>query len=154
MKTLAIATQSLHRGTLAVFVAALALSACATPSVGANDPVKSTPLRSQEECLFTRTVDDWTPLSDEQLIIYGPGRRQAFLTTLNFPSHDLKYGLRLGFLDSDNNGRLCSFDSIIIPDGVPDRIQIRSMVRIDEAEAKRLIAATKKPPKVKKKKVD
>lgn len=146
MKIQSITTLPVRRGALVVAVAALALGACATPtagtSAGNDEPVKSTPLRSAEDCVFSSVVDDYSPISDEQLIVYGPGRRQAYLTTLVFPSSGLRFGIRLGFLDSDNNGRICSFDSVLIPDGVPDRVSIKSMVRIDPAEAKRLIDAS------------
>jgi len=151
VNTHSVATAALRRGALA-FAVAVALAACATPPAGAGDPVKSKPLVSNQDCIFSTVMDDWTDLSDEQLIIYGFGgkNRQAYLTTLTFPSHDLRFGIRLGIDDYDHDGRICAFDSIVIPGGAPDRIQIKSMVRIEPAEAKRLVDESKAARKAKK----
>lgn len=151
MNTHTAAVAALRRGASA-FAVAVALAACATPPAGAADPVKSKPLVSNQDCIFSTVVDDWTDLNDEQLIIYGYGgkNRQAYLTTLTFPSHDLRFGIRLGIDDYDHDGRICAFDSIVIPGGAPNRIQIKSMVRVAPEEARRLVNESKVARKAKK----
>lgn len=151
MNTHSVAQLTGCRFGLAVFAAMFVVTGCATSAAKSGQPEKSTPSLSREDCIFASVLNDWSALSDDQLIIFGPGRRQAYLTTLSFPSSDLTFDIRLGFYDSDRNGRICGhgFDAIIFPGGHPDRISIASMQRIDPAEAKRLIEAAKKPRKAK-----
>lgn len=131
----------------------LALAACAStpqPKTGAA-AVPSPP--GKEDCLFFRTVDDWTPIDRERLLVYGIGR-VPYLATLSFPSSDIEYDYAIGFQDADHDGRLCSgFDSIILRSGIPDRISIRSLQRLEKADAKAFLAATH-PKRVKTRKID
>jgi Family of unknown function (DUF6491) len=130
--------------TLVVLV--LTSAGCATRSAAANKPAA----RSDDACVFSSTLDDYQPIDDERLILWAPGHRQPYLLTLSFPSTDLKWGLRLGFEDRDRNGLICGFgpDAVIVPNGIPDRITIRSMEKITPEKAKELLAAArKKTPK-------
>jgi hypothetical protein len=121
----------------------LAFAGCASMS---SPPTGAAALPSppgKDDCLFFRTLDDWTPIDRERLIVYGPGR-VPYLATLSFPSHDMLYSIGIAFLDSDNDGRFCGhgFDSILVRDGLPDRISLRSLQRIEKADAKVLVDAT------------
>ena len=131
----------------------MTLAACTTasrPPTGAA-AIASPP--GKEDCLFFRTLDDWTPIDRERLLIYGPGR-VPYLATLSFPSSDLQYDYAIGFQDSDHDGRLCSgFDSILLRSGIPDRISIRSLQRLEKADAKAFLDAVN-PKRVKAHKLD
>ena len=133
-----------------VAVCSGALSSCASlqPAIPeaavAND-------RDREECIFSVTVRDWSALDSERLIIYGISRKQPYLVKLSFPSTELPFAFAIGVKDGDNNGRICGFgnDAILIPRGIPDRINIHSVQRITVEEAKGLIEAAKPKKKPK-----
>ena len=123
-------------------IGALTLAACATTEprqlTGAA-AVPSPP--GKEDCVFFRTMRDWSAVDRERLILYGMGRT-TYLATLSFPSTELPFDYTLGFQDRDNDGRICGgFDSIITRDGIPDRITIASVKRIDEKDAKAFLEA-------------
>jgi hypothetical protein len=135
----------------------MALAGCAstgTPQGAApqsaaaeKTPVMSTPSLSKEECLFASVVDDWSPIDDERLLIYGPGRRQAFLATLAMPTSDLRFGFTIAIIDGDNNGRICGHgsDAIVIGgSAIPGRNTIISLQRIENTEADAMVSAKRK----------
>ena len=124
-------------------VTAMTLAACAStgprPLTGAA-AVPSPP--GKEDCVFFRTMRDWASVDRERLILYGIGR-QTYLATLSFPSTELPFDYAIGFQDRDNDGRICGgFDSIVFREGIPDRITIASLKRIDEKDAKAFLEAT------------
>ena len=141
-------TSDLRRGEL--FALLLALSGCATaPASRTSDqveegvePRRSTPSTSGEDCLFQQFVDDWMPVDAERLLIFGNGRREAFLAQLATPVPSLPFDWRIAIADIDRNGRICGFssDAVVFAQGsIPDRVTIRSMRRIDKVEADALL---------------
>jgi len=129
-------------GIASAIATALMLAACASttprPLTGAA-AVPSPP--GKEDCVFFRTMRDWSAVDRERLILYGMGK-QTYLATLSFPSTELPFDYLVGFQDRDNDGRICGgFDSIITRDGIPNRITIASVKRIDEKDAKEFLAA-------------
>jgi Family of unknown function (DUF6491) len=131
----------------------LSLSACVVPQQSAEQPPqKSRPSTSREECLFMSVTNDWATVDDQRFLIYGPGKRYAFLAQLALPTADLRYGLQLKLIDGDRNGRICGFSSDAVEfenTSMPGRILIRSIQRIERAEANALLAtvrAKSKPP--------
>lgn len=123
----------------------MAISGCTTRSAAADKPAAK---RNDSECVFSSSVNDYQPLDNERLIVWAPGRKQPYLLTLSFPSSDLKWGMQLGFEDRDRNGSICGygFDSVIIPNGMPDRITIGSMTKITPQEAKAYLESARKKP--------
>ncbi len=123
-------------------VSALTLAACA--STGPRQLTGAAAVPSppgKEDCVFFRTMRDWSAVDRERLILYGMGK-QTYLATLSFPSTELPFDYMLGFQDRDNDGRICGgFDSIITRDGIPNRITIASVKRIDEKDAKAFLEA-------------
>jgi hypothetical protein len=103
------------------------------------------------DCMFSRTIDDWTVVDDETLIVWAPDHKSPYLVKLFFPEFGLKSAFALGFLDKDNDGLICDVgrDALIARSIIPgraDHIPLRTVQRIDVAEAKQLIAtATSKP---------
>ena len=139
----------------ALLAVSLALDGCAMNARATSAAASNAPRSpdGKEDCLWFRTLDDWSPVDRDRLIVYGPGR-VPYLATLAFPSFDLNWNLAVGFQDRDNDGRLCGgFDAILLREGVPDRINIASLKRIDKADAKALLEAVD-PRHRKAKKVD
>ena len=127
-----------------------ALTGCASVQTAAPEAAAAND-KAREECIFSVTVRDWSALDSERLIIYGISRKQPYLVKLSFPSTELPFAFAIGVKDGDNNGRICGFgsDAILIPRGIPDRINIHSVQRISVEEAKGLIEAAKPKKKPK-----
>ena len=103
------------------------------------------------DCIFTRTIDSWTVLNNDTLLIYAPSRKNPYLVKLFRPEYALKSEFQLGFWDRDNDGQICdvSRDAILLTGfggGYANRIPIWSVQRINEAEANELIAKSKAKP--------
>jgi Family of unknown function (DUF6491) len=124
-----------------------ALTSCAA----INEPAKSTPSISKEDCLIASAVEDWTPLDDERLIIFGAGRK-AFLATLVFPSPDLRFGFQIAIVDGDNNGRICGHgsDAVVVDNAtVPGRLVIQSLQPLEKSEVDAYLKKDVQPRKIK-----
>lgn len=99
------------------------------------------------DCVFARNIDNWNALDDETLIIYAPTRHQPYLVKLWTPVFGLKSELDIGVQDADNDGQLCDYgrDSIIVrsPAGHPERYKVRTLTRLDEAQAQAMLDSSK-----------
>ena len=117
------------------------LAGCATPASRPGDVAAKS--RGQEDCIFANLVTDWAELDREHLILYALGSQLPYLVQLAFPSNELEFNMRVGVLDGDPDGRICGngFDWILIPGGMPDRIQILSIRKLSKDEAKQMLAA-------------
>lgn len=129
----------------------LALAGCSsTPRAPSGAAAIPSP-PGKDDCLFFRTLDDWSPIDRERLLIYGPGK-VPYLATLSFPSSEMTFDFAIGFQDHDRDGRLCGhgFDAIVVRDGSPGRITIRSLQRIEKADAEKLLDAANPKRKARK----
>jgi hypothetical protein len=100
------------------------------------------------DCMFARTLRDWRPLDDEHLLLFGPGHT-AYLVQLVRPAIDLSFNDFIGVYDRD--GSICPFggDAVVIGGPMPERISIRSMQRLDDAQLDEVyVKFGIKPPKV------
>jgi hypothetical protein len=116
-----------------------AVFAAASIGIGASAQAatNSSSRAGRNECLFTRTIQDFRPLYSHKMVIWGPGRK-AYLVELSMPLFDLKFANRLAFVDRDNNGMLCGYgmDRIVVADSsafsrTPSTIL--GMKRLDDA---------------------
>jgi hypothetical protein len=135
------------------FFAALLLSIQASAAAPANQSSQNTDASKPRggDCMFSRTIDDWTVVDDETLVVWAPDHKSPYLVKLFFPEFGLKSAFALGFLDKDNDGLICDVgrDAIIargIIPGSADRIPLRTVQRIDVADAKQLIAKARSKP--------
>jgi hypothetical protein len=87
------------------------------------------------DCVFSRTIDNWTALDDRNLIIWAP-RRHAYLVELSFPLHSLRYTVDVGIVDRNHDGRICGFgtDRVFVPGNptFPEDSTILSMTRLND----------------------
>lgn len=67
------------------------------------------------ECIFIRSIEDWKAIDAYRLVIYAPGRRNAYLVELNSYCPDLRFADSIA-LDSGLDGQLCGFggDAILV----------------------------------------
>lgn len=113
--------------------ACLALGGCASrPSSDATAAVEGR-VGEPADCLFNRGVRDFTALDNQNLILYGPGSR-AYHVVLTRPSFDLQREYEIGIYDRD--GRICPFggDAVIVQGTFTERITIRSIEAITDAD--------------------
>lgn len=111
-----------------------------------NVAAASTPKQGRGgDCIFSRTISGWRVLDDETMLVWGPTRKRPYEVKLWHRAQGLKFENQIGFLDRNSDGQFCDYggDSIVTTDMVPDRIPVRSVRRIDEAEANRLTEASK-----------
>ncbi|MBT8084138.1 MAG: hypothetical protein HKN35_00420 [Woeseia sp.] len=89
------------------------------------------------DCILIRTIRDYTPLDDRNLLVSGPGRR-AYLVTLVRPAFDLRSSFRLGFSSRDD--QLCPFggDALVFGGLGNEKIQVRSISRLSKEQAEEL----------------
>jgi hypothetical protein len=135
-------SQSLFLLSCAAGLAGAVLAGCASTGAAAKprDPI-------YKDCLFRQTVDDWSPLDQEHLIIFGPGRQDAFLARIAFPNPDLTFNIAVAIVDDDRNGMICggATDGLVFGprSAVPGKNNLVSMQKIDKATADHLLSLTK-----------
>jgi hypothetical protein len=99
------------------------------------------------DCIFSRTISNWDSLDDETLIIWAPSRHDPYLVKLWMPAFGLKSEFNVGILDADNDGQLCDYgrDAIVVSEpGGPQRYKIRTLQRLDEAQAQAMLDSHKR----------
>ena len=109
---------------------------------------KAAAAETYNDCMFARTLRDWRPLDNEHLLLFGPGHT-AYLVELVRPAIGLSFNISIGVYDRDGN--ICPYggDSIVILGPMRDRISIRSMKRLDDAELDEVyVKFGIRPPKV------
>lgn len=116
-----------------MFVVALATAltcGCASMQSGSSG---STAFLSYDDCFVARTMTDWRPLDNRNLVVFT-GARRAYHIQLSTPSMGLRFDDTIAFTDRD--GRICPYggDAIVINGLMPDRISIASIRRLDEGQ--------------------
>jgi hypothetical protein len=122
---------------------ALLAAAALTFATGASAANDAPRLSRGDDCVFIRTINDFRPLDRNRLVIWAPGRRNAFLVELAGGAPDLRFAHRLAVVDRNGDGRLCGFgmDRIVIPDShMPMPATIIGMSRLDDTDIARLEA--------------
>lgn len=87
-------------------------------------------------CVFISTIGQYRVLDDHNLVIWGPGRRDAYWVQLTMPLFGLNSSFQIATIDHDHDGRLCGFgmDRIGVRDfNRPESSTISSMTRLDDA---------------------
>ncbi len=94
------------------------------------------------DCIFSRSIDSWTVLDKNSLILYAPTKKRPYYVKLNMQAFGLKFVNSIGVYSQFDN-RFCPYggDALFI-DG--DRYTINAIKSIDEETAKQLITYHKK----------
>lgn len=124
--------ESLMKSALLWFttLTALQLAACAGTPAGDDGVGRG----RATDCIFGRTITDWTPLDNENLILFA-GRRRPYHVQLTRAAFGLARDFVIGVYDRD--GRVCPFggDAIIVRGGgIDERITISSIRRLTEEQ--------------------
>jgi hypothetical protein len=100
-----------------------------------------------DNCIFSRTVDDFEIIDNRTLVVYAPTRKAPYIVELFFPEPGLKFEHTLGFQDRNADGRICAYggDAILVQGPISNRITISSISRVDPEQVKQLkVAAQEK----------
>jgi hypothetical protein len=98
---------------------AIVISCVLLPIFGAAEEAERLPDDldlNGSDCIWIRTIRDYTPLSRDSLLIHASGKRSYFVRLLT-PSFGLKSSFQLGTRSRDD--QLCPYggDSLIFDDG-------------------------------------
>jgi hypothetical protein len=94
--------------------------------------------RNGSDCIWIRTVRDYTTLDDQNLLVRGSGKR-SYLVTLLFPSFELRSSMGLGFSSRDD--QLCPYggDGVVLDGLSPEIVRIRSITEVSSDQAEQLM---------------
>ncbi len=92
---------------------------------------------TSNDCFFARSLSDWRPLDDQNLILFARGR-QAYHVQLVRPAFGIGYDVMIGV--SDRDGSICPYggDAIIVDGPMPDRISIRSIRKLSDVQLEQI----------------
>lgn len=96
----------------------LLLTACAaTPSdvQTRQKPKPTLTLKRTSDCVSNSLISGFQALDNRHIILFGSGRRMAYLVEISPACFDVAYQNTLATVDGDNNGQICGYgrDSII-----------------------------------------
>jgi hypothetical protein len=132
-----------------IAIAALAAVTTLTAGCATSGTAPAAAETTYNDCIFARTLSDWRPLDNRNLILFGNGRR-PFLVELVQPVPGLNFNFMIGVYDRD--GRICPYggDAIIVRDGgMAQSISIRSIRSLtDEQYDDVLVQFGVTPPEV------
>ena len=121
-------------GSLALMAA---LAGCATGASDNGETVSSRSGPLPSDCIMGGSIRDYTALDDQNLILYGPGRR-PYHVVLVTRAIGLESEFRIGVYDRDaalgGISRICPYggDAIIVDGPFTERVPIRSIELIDD----------------------
>lgn len=90
----------------------LALAACVSSGpqsqLGKKEPRRIEMTRTSD-CVFHSTISGFEPFDDRYVVLFGKGRRNAYLAEIAGGCFDLKSQNALAAVDGDGNGQICGF---------------------------------------------
>jgi hypothetical protein len=95
----------------------------------------------RDACIFSRSVQDFRALDRNKLVVWAPGRRNAYLVELSMPLFDLKFAHEIALVDRNRDGQLCSYgmDRVIVGNGLSrEPATISGVTRLDDARLAQL----------------
>ena len=126
--------------TMLLVLPLLALAACATTSKdgsqeGAKNSYQGRKMLRTSDCMFQSTINGFNALDDRYVILYGPGRTNAYLAELTPGCFQIGNTTALGAVDGDNNGQICGYgrDSLAYREfGRTEACRIMSLEKLSE----------------------
>jgi Family of unknown function (DUF6491) len=88
-------------------------------------------------CIFINSVGQYRVLDRDSVVIWAPGRRNAYLVELNMPLFGLEGAWQMAMIDHDRDGRLCGFgfDRLGVRDqSRPESSTIKTMSKLDDTQ--------------------
>lgn len=117
------------------------ISACAATGGREAADDESPEYSAGSACFYASQASDWTVLDRSTLIVYAPGRSQAFRVDVGPGGSDLRWADSLAFVSRSN--RICgrAGDRIVTPTGNVNRsYTVIDVTRLDPAALEGLLA--------------
>jgi hypothetical protein len=110
-------------------------------------------LSRTSDCVFNSTIDGFQVLDRTHVVLFGMGRRKAYLAEIAGVCFDLNSQFTLATVDGDNNGQICGFGRDSIAYRQLGRVENCRVLALEELSDERRIellgSAPKKPKKEK-----
>jgi hypothetical protein len=121
----------------AVLASTVALALGASAVNAAADSNNRTGFMTGNDCFFARSITDWRPLDNRNLVVFT-GIRRPYHVQLSMPANELRFQDSIAFTDRD--GRICSHggDSVVVNGAIPERISIAAIRRLTEGQLEEL----------------
>jgi hypothetical protein len=96
------------------FSACLLVTACVSSGpesqLGKEDKSpKRIQMSRTSDCVFQRNIEDFDAINDNYVVLYGMGRRKAYLAEIAGGCFDMRSQSALAAVDGDRNGQICGF---------------------------------------------
>lgn len=108
----------------------------------ANDaPDAAKKQSTPDECVFFSTLYDWRVLDDTNLVLWAPGKRDAYRVELTMPLMGMRFADALAFIDGNEDHRLCSYGRDAVGTdrgGAPAKSSIRTITRLNTEDIAKL----------------
>ena len=144
MRTSSASAISIGSRSLLAALLSVVLTACAGEPAKDKGPILQRP--HGNDCVFFSTVYDWKALDDDHLVIWAPGRKDAYLVELGSPLLGLHFAESVGFVDGNRDGRLCGYgrDAVLLGGhSIPQKSTIFGLTRLTPEEIVQLEARFK-----------
>jgi hypothetical protein len=125
----------MKRFALVIALSSISIGAASVGTASATSA--TTPKKDGNDCVFISTVGQYRVLDRSNVVIWAPGRRNAYLLELSMPLFGLKSSMQVAMIDRDHDGRLCGFsmDKIAVRDfGQPEAASIRRMNKLGDED--------------------
>jgi Family of unknown function (DUF6491) len=149
---------------LAVPLALLAACVSSGPesNIGKREKPRRIEMSRTSDCVFHRTISDFHAIDDRYVVLFGMGRRKAYLAEIAGGCFDMSSRYTLAAVDGDGNGQICGFgrDSLVYDRlGRLEDCRILALEELNEERRMELgvsgpPAPTRKPKKEEKKDED
>jgi hypothetical protein len=132
----------------------VALPACVSSGpqsqLGKKEPQRIEMSRTSD-CVFQSTISGFEALDDRYVVLFGMGRRKAYLAEIAGGCFDMKSQYTLASVDGDGNGQICGFgrDSVAYHRvGMVENCRIMALEELsDERRIELGIGVPEKKPK-------
>jgi Family of unknown function (DUF6491) len=121
----------MHMKTTLLAMPLAMLAACATtpsdPAGAGNENrggLQERRMVRTNDCIFHSTINGFNVLDDRYIVLYGMGRRKAYLAEITGGCFDVRNQSTLAAVDGDSNGQICGYGR--------DSIAYRSLSRIEQ----------------------
>lgn len=127
-------------------MAMLMSAACATPETA---PPADAGAARASDCVFHSTVSGFQTLDERRVVLFGIGRREAYLAEIAPGCFDLKQQSTLAAVDGDGNGQICGFgrDAIAYRQfGRTESCRILELERLSDERREALLGSGARKP--------
>lgn len=128
--------KNISNQTFKISILCVLLASGGADSVASEDRVRAESRGS--DCIWIRTIRDYTTLDDRNLLIRSSGKK-AYWVTLLHPTFEMRSAMGIGF--SSRDGYLCPYggDGIVFDGFSREKVSIRSISELSAEETEQLL---------------